>query len=122
MQAFLNARITIIPWHVHKVAQDGWVAKILCHFLNHALYLGHGLLGRENIAENLPRAHAMRKANNSLYKGCTIALPSKSTYAVPWGTKVFTLWLSVLCMRSKAWLAAPVLLTHAEVTENIIYF
>ena len=25
-------------------------------------------------------------------------------------------------MRSKAWLAAPVLLAHAEVTENIKYF
>ena len=26
----------------------------------------------------------------------------------------------MLCMRSKAWLAAPVLLTHAEVTHNIL--
>jgi hypothetical protein len=32
------------------------------------------------------------------------------------------LWLSVLCMRSKAWLAAPILLAHAEVTKNIIFF
>jgi hypothetical protein len=31
-------------------------------------------------------------------------------------------WISVLCMRSKAWLAALVLLAHAEVTENIKYF
>ncbi len=33
--------------------------------------------------------------------------------------EVFTLWISVLRMRSQAWLAAPVLLAHAEVTENI---
>ncbi len=30
-------------------------------------------------------------------------------------------WFSVLCMRSKAWLAAPGLLAHAEVTENIVF-
>ncbi len=41
---------------------------------------------------------------------------------VPHGTYVFTLLLSVLCMCSKAWLAAPVLLAHAEVTANIIIF
>jgi hypothetical protein len=41
---------------------------------------------------------------------------------VPSGTEVFTLWLGVLCMRSKAWLAAPVLLTHPEVTAYIICF
>ena len=70
--------------------------------------------------------------------------------ALPLGTLVFTLWLSVLCMRSKAWLAArvslqlaclprtassvqrsrclrstraaaPVLLAQAEVTENLTY-
>ena len=68
----------------------------------------------------------------------------------PLGTYVFIIWLSVLCMRSKAWLAArvslrlarlprtassaqcsrrlrstraaaPVLLAHAEVTKNIIF-
>ncbi len=32
------------------------------------------------------------------------------------------LWFTVLCLRSKAWLAAPVLLAHAEVTANIICF
>ncbi len=64
---------------------------------------------------------------------------------IPWGTYVLDLWLSVLCMRSKAWLAArvslrlarlphtassaqrsrrltraaaPVLLAHAEVTKT----
>jgi hypothetical protein len=53
---------------------------------------------------------------------------------VPWGAYVFTPWLSVLCMRSKAWLAArvslrlrrlrskcaaaPVLLAHAEVKKT----
>ena len=36
--------------------------------------------------------------------------------------KGFTLWLYVLRMRSKAWLAAPVLLAHAEVTKNTIFF
>ncbi len=64
---------------------------------------------------------------------------------VPPGTYVLDLWLIVLCMRSKAWLAArvisaclalqallsaqrstraaaPVLLAHAEVTKNKIYF
>ncbi len=57
---------------------------------------------------------------------------------VPPGTYVLDLWLSVLCMRSKAWLAArvslrlahlsstraaaPVLLAHAEVTKHIIFF
>ena len=30
--------------------------------------------------------------------------------------------LSVMCMRSKAWLAAPVLLAHAEGTKNIPFF
>ncbi len=40
---------------------------------------------------------------------------------VPWGAYVLGPWLSVLCMRSKAWLAAPVLLAHAEVTKSIIY-
>ena len=72
-------------------------------------------------------------------------------YHVPTGTYVLDLWLSVLCMHSKAWLAArvslrlarlprtassaqrsrrlcstraaaPVLLAHADVTENIKYF
>ena len=38
---------------------------------------------------------------------------------IPPGTKVFAKWLSVLCMRSKAWFVAPVLLAHAEVTKNI---
>ncbi len=33
-------------------------------------------------------------------------------------TYVFTLWLSVLCMRSKAWLAALGLFAHAEVTQK----
>ena len=41
---------------------------------------------------------------------------------VPSGTKVMDLWLSVLCMCSKAWLAAPVLLARAEVTKNILFF
>jgi hypothetical protein len=45
-----------------------------------------------------------------------------SACQLPPGNYVFTLWLSVLCMRSKAWLAAPVLLAHAEVTKNIIFF
>ena len=36
---------------------------------------------------------------------------------LPPGTSVFTLWLIVLCMRSKAWLLA-----HTEVTKNITYF
>ena len=40
----------------------------------------------------------------------------------PPGAKVFTLWLSVLCMRSKAWLAAPVLIAHVEVTKKHKYF
>ena len=35
---------------------------------------------------------------------------------LPPGALVFTLWLSMLCMRSKAWLAAPVLLAHTIVT------
>ena len=38
------------------------------------------------------------------------------------GTYVFTLSLIVLCMRSKVWFAAPVLLTHAEDTRNMICF
>ena len=70
--------------------------------------------------------------------------------AVPPGALVFDLWFSVLCMRSKAWLAArvslrlarlprtassaqrsrrlrstraaaPVLLAHADVTKNILF-
>ncbi len=73
------------------------------------------------------------------------------TRQIPPGTLVFTIWLSVLCMRSKAWLAArvslrlarlprtassaqhsrrlrstraaaPILLAHAEVTKTIILF
>ena len=67
------------------------------------------------------------------------------TPQVPPGTQVLDLWLSVLCMRSKAWLTAgypsfgpmaqcvvhalkglacraPVLLAHAEVTKNINCF
>ena len=48
-----------------------------------------------------------------------------------WGTYVFDLWISVLCVRSKAWLAsrckqcsaltraaAPALLEHAKVTKH----
>ena len=31
---------------------------------------------------------------------------TRAVVTVPRGTYVFTLWLSVLCMRSKAWLAA----------------
>ena len=38
------------------------------------------------------------------------------------GTYVFTLWLSALCMRSKAWLATPRLLAHAEVTKTFYIF
>ncbi len=74
-----------------------------------------------------------------------------SRHHVPPGTSVFTLWRSVLCIRSKAWLAArvslrlarlprtassaqrsrrlrstraaaPVLLAHANVTESINIF
>jgi hypothetical protein len=37
-------------------------------------------------------------------------------------TLVLDPWLSVLCMRSKAWLAAPVLLAHAEVTITLYVF
>jgi hypothetical protein len=33
---------------------------------------------------------------------------------IPWGTQVLELWLSVLCMRSKAWLAARVSLRLAR--------
>ncbi len=76
---------------------------------------------------------------------------SNVVVTVPLGTYVLDLWLSVLCMRSKAWLAArvslrlarlprtassaqrsgrlrstraaaPVLLARAEVTKNVIYF
>ena len=76
---------------------------------------------------------------------------SRSTASSTVGILVFTLWLSVLCMRSKAWLAArgsrrrarlprtassaqrsrrlrctraaaPVLLAHAEVTKSILFF
>ncbi len=36
---------------------------------------------------------------------------------IPLDTLVFILWLSVLCMCTKAWLAAPALLAHAEVTK-----
>ncbi len=39
----------------------------------------------------------------------------------PPGAYVFTPWLSVLCMRSKAWLAALGLLAHADVTKNSIF-
>ncbi len=67
--------------------------------------------------------------------------------SLPLGTQVLDLWLSVLCMRSKAWLAArvslqlartassaqrsrhlrstraaaPVLFAHAEVTKHILF-
>ncbi len=37
---------------------------------------------------------------------------------LPLGTYVLDLWLIVLCMRPQAWLAAPVLLAHAEVTKK----
>ena len=37
-------------------------------------------------------------------------------------SKFFTLWLSVLCMHSKALLAAPGLLARAEVATNIFTF
>ena len=43
---------------------------------------------------------------------------SQVRFFVPSIPYAFTLWLSVLCMRSKAWLAAPVLLAHAEVTKT----
>ena len=43
---------------------------------------------------------------------------ARFTGAVPWGTPVLDPWLSVLCMHSKAWLAAPVLLAHADVTKT----
>ncbi len=81
------------------------------------------------------------------HSGCSVA----PTATAPLGTLVSDPWLSVLRMRSKAWLAArvslrlarlprlassaqrsrhlhstraaaPVLLAHAEVTENIIMF
>ena len=37
------------------------------------------------------------------------------------GTYSFILWLSVLCIHAKAWFAAPVLCTHAEVTKNMLF-
>jgi hypothetical protein len=66
-------------------------------------------------------------------------------FMFPLGTYVLDLWLSLMCMRSKAWLAArvslrlprtaqrsrrlrstraaaPVLLAHALVTKNIVFF
>ncbi len=41
---------------------------------------------------------------------------------VPPGTEVFTQEISVLRMRLKAWLAAPVLFAQAEVTKNVKLF
>ncbi len=46
--------------------------------------------------------------------GCVV----EHALACATGYLVVTLGLSVLCMRSKAWLAAPVLLAHVEVTKN----
>jgi hypothetical protein len=64
---------------------------------------------------------------------------SNASRLLPPGTSVLDLWLSVLCMRSKAWVAArvslqlarlrstrreaaPGLLACAEVMKNIMYF
>ncbi len=63
--------------------------------------------------EKLVLGQGVTSAPNDLGTESLVILP---------GISVFTKWLSVLCMRSKAWLATPVLLAHAEVTETIVFF
>ena len=93
---------------------------------------------------------ALRSVNLPCYNHA-ITFYGMTAMILPPGTYVFPLWLSVLCMRSKAWLAArvslrlarlpctassgqrsrclcstrlaaPSLLAHAEVTKNIMFF
>ncbi len=82
-------------------------------------YVELGSLGADLDSDEL----IAKRANRARIKHFSSALREvNKEVRVPPSALVFTLWLSVLCIRSKAWLAAPVLLAHADVTKNIKYF
>ena len=69
-------------------------------------------------AAPLPRERSARSVDGRPpSKSTEYVVPTQHDYMLPPGTYVFTLWLSVLCMRSKAWLAARVSLRLARLPQ-----